>query len=193
MSNPITLVDAATPELLSIASQLKNPDALYKDMGRRASEDLRKHFRARDTSQPNKLGGRRTHFWLEVRNAVQQPVLSGDSIHIVINHPVIAGKVFGGIIRAKNASALTIPLHELAYGRRASTFEEETGKKLFRPKGKNVLMTDIGGEIVAIYALVKSVNMRPDPDALPSDQDLVANMIVTGYKHLARQVARGRT
>ncbi|CAN5546117.1 hypothetical protein BH09VER1_BH09VER1_24630 [soil metagenome] len=190
MNTKITLTDRAIPELRRIAEQLLNPEALYKDVGRRAANDLRKHYAALDAGQPNALGGNRTHFWNEVRDSVQQPQLEGDGVSIAITHPVIAAKIYGAIITAKNASALTIPINQLAYGRRASVFEDETGKKLFRPKGKNVLMAEIGGKAVPIYALVKQVYMHPDIEALPLEAEFDANIIATGKAHLARMLAR---
>lgn len=190
ISANVTLTNRTTPELARIAAMLKNPVALYKDVGRRAANDLRKHYRELDATRANRLGGKRTHFWLEVRDSVQQPVTASDGVSIAITHPVIAGKVYGAIITPKNASALTIPLHQLAHGRRASVFEDETGKKLFRPKGKNVLMADIGGTVVPIYALVKRVRMRADAEALPDEDDFVANIVATSQAHLARMLAR---
>jgi hypothetical protein len=191
ISANVTLTNRRLPfELARIAAQLKNPVALYKDVGRRAANDLRKHYADRDATSSNRLGGRRTHFWLEVRDAVQQPVADAGGVSIVIGHPAIAAKVHGAVIRPQNAAALTIPLHQLAHGRRASVFEDETGHKLFRPKGKNVLMADIDGTVVPIYALVKRVNMRPDPEALPDDNDFANAILNTATKHLARMLAR---
>lgn len=190
ISANVTLADRATPELARIAAQLKNPVALYKDVGRRIANDLRKHYRRLDATRSNRRRRQRTHFWLEVRDAVQQPVTDSTGVSIAIAHPVIAAKVFGAIITPKFRRSLTIPVHKLAHGRRAAVFEDETGKKLFRPKGKNVLMAEIGGKAVSIYVLAKSATIRPDPHALPDKDDLVANILATGRAHLARMLAR---
>jgi hypothetical protein len=188
-SATVTLTDRATPELRRIAAQLKNPAALYKDVGRRAANELKRHYRDLDARRPNRLGAPRTHYWLEIRDAVQQPELVGNGVVVAINHSTIAGKVFGAVVTPKNARALTIPLHALAHGRRASTFEDETGKKLFRPKGKRVLMAEIGGKPVAIYALAKRVTLRPDPEALPEEGPFADALVATARAHLARRIA----
>jgi hypothetical protein len=191
ISASIQVADAVTPELQRLAMQLANPVALYKDVGRRVANDLKKHFRQHDSDTPNKLGGARTHFWLEIRDAVQQPVATGTGVEIAINDARFAGKVYGAHIVPREAGALTIPINQLAYGRRASVFESETGHKLFRPKGHNVLMAEIGGEEVPIYALVQAVDVPADPQALPATAVLVDAILDTGRKHLARMLARG--
>jgi hypothetical protein len=53
----IRIADSATPELRRIAQQLKNPVALYKDVGNSVADPLRDHCIAND-STPNKRGGR---------------------------------------------------------------------------------------------------------------------------------------
>lgn len=190
ISSNVTLTDRATPELRRIAQQLKNPQALYKDVGRRAANDLRKHFREMDAKQPNALGGTRTHFWLEVRDGVQQPQADSSGVTLLVVHPVIAAKVFGAVVTPKHAQSLTIPLHELAHGRRASVFEQETGKKLFHPKGTRVLMANLGDKPVSIYALAKRVNLRSEPEALPEEKQFTEAIVATGRAHLARMFAR---
>jgi len=191
VSANVVITGRAAPELRRIAQQIKNPQALYKDVGRRAANDLRKHYAAMDKKHPNELKGTRTHFWLDVRDAVQQPQLEDTGVSIVINHAVIAAKVWGAVITPKNAQALTIPVHALAHGRRASVFEEETGKKLFHPKGTRVLMAEFDGRAVPIYALAKRVTLPPDPEALPEEKQFTANIIATAEAHLARMRARG--
>lgn len=190
ISGSLSISGGADAALQRIALQLANPVALYKDVGRRVANDLKKHFRQHDADSPNKLGGERTHFWLEIRDAVQQPVATGSGVEIAINDSRFAAKVYGAHIVPREAGALTIPINQLAYGRRASVFEEETGHKLFRPKGHNVLMAEIGGEEVPIYALVSAVDMPPDPQALPSTAVLIDAILDTGTKHLARMLAR---
>jgi hypothetical protein len=51
-------------------------------------------------------------------------------------------------------------------------------------------MAEIGGTPVAIYALLKRVELPEDPDALPDEDTFEANMIDTTTKHLARMLAR---
>jgi hypothetical protein len=185
ISNPVSA------RLREIAAQLQNPVALYKDAGRRVANDLRTHFRKREADSPNKLGGRRTHFWSDVREATQNPEINASGATVTIAHLAFAQKLYGGTITAKNGGALTIPIHQLAHGRRVSVFEEETGKKVFQPKGARVLMADFDGQAIAVYALATSITQRADPRALPPLDELSRGVQETGEKHLARMLARG--
>lgn len=193
ISADVQFQDLATPELRRIADQLKRPEALYKDVGRRAANDLRKHYAARESANPNKMGGRRTHFWLDVRDSVQQPALVSGGVDIVIAHPAIAAKIYGATVRPRNASALTIPINALAYGRRASVFESETGHELFArtsKKGNRILFAEINEELTPIYLLAKSARIPKDAQALPDSGPFVAGIVATAKKHFARQIAR---
>ena len=190
--------DVATSRLREIAAQLGNPVALYKDARRRLANDLRKHFAQLDASQTNRLGGKRTHFWLDVRPATLNPEFdaSGQGVSVTIAHLAFAQKLYGGTIVAKNAKALTIPLHPLAHGRRASVFEEETGHKLFRGKSKKpniarLLFAEIDGNLIPIYALATTLTEDADPRAPPPIADLRAGAVESAEKHLARLLARG--
>lgn len=79
-------------------------------------------------------------------------------------------KVRGGMITPKRVSYLTIPLIPEARGRRARDYEIFARLKLFRPKGKDVLMEKTpNGGVRGVYALLKSVTQRPWPDAIPPD------------------------
>lgn len=68
-------------------------------------------------------------------------------------------KEFGGPIQAKNKAALTIPIHRMAYGQKASELEM-SGIKLFRPGSpgmkKNLLVTTDGdGNLIPVFALCR--------------------------------------
>jgi len=186
----VSIAQSALPSLRRIAEQVKNPVALYKSVGRRAAEMLRKHYAGLDATRANSLGGNRTHFWLEVRDAVQQPEPIPGGVSIVIGHPVISGKIYGAIVTPQEKEALSIPIHALAHGRRPSVFEEENNTKLFRPKGKRILMAEIGGEVVPIYALAKRVNLAPDPEALPDKDAFVEGIVKTAESYYKRDQAR---
>lgn len=83
------------PPLLRLSDGVKRPD-VRKVMGRALTILLRKHFTKLDRTRKNKLGGRRTHFWGQVRRSVQQPTLiGGDGLRVDINHVGIALQYFG--------------------------------------------------------------------------------------------------
>lgn len=157
-----------------LIAKAQNPSAMLKVCGRELANQLKSHFRNKDRNEPNKLSPRRSHFWLAVSRTVGNPQMEGlNSITVTIAHPAFAQKVFGGVIRAKSAGALTIPVEERAYGRTAATFEQETGLKLFLlrvGKGafqKAVLAAKESGGLVVEYVLKQSVSQDRDPDALP--------------------------
>lgn len=188
ISAKLTVTDLIQPRLNQIIAEVKSPEALYKDCGRRLNNELRSWFARREGEDAPKHGERSTHFWNDIRNSVQNPVTDPRGVTVEILDPRFPQKVFGGTITAKNVDALTVPISPLAHGRRASVFEAETGYQLFRPKGHNVLDAVIGGQAVSIYALVKSVTQAADPRALPPDAVLQEAIMDTAEKHLARQV-----
>ena len=94
------------------------------------------------------------------------------------------GRVFRALhVRPVRARSLTIPVHALGYGRRAS--EVAAAHPLFRPKGKDYLMADIDGEATVIYLLRRAVTVPQDRTLLPSDADL-DRAAKQGYKEAIR-------
>ena len=74
-------------------------------------------------------------------------------------------------IRPKRARALTIPIHQRAYGKKVEDF-----KGLFKPKGKNILAVNEGGQLTAMFALAQSAFQRRDPYLLPTDDHLASGI-----------------
>ena len=78
------------PPLLRLSDGVKRPD-VRRVMGRAIAGVLRRHFTKLDEERPNALGGKRTHFYGQVRRSVQQPeLLGGDGVKVAINHVGIA-------------------------------------------------------------------------------------------------------
>lgn len=176
----------------NILAQARRPAGIMAAAGRAGANLLKKHFRIRDR-EPNKLGGPRTHFWAAVGQSVQAPVVSdsGATVTISINHPAFAQKVFGGEIRAKRASLLTIPVTPESYGRTAATFEKETGLKLiFLRQGNNAILASRaeGQGLTVQYVLVPSVHQEADPNALPPEKDIEEAVVSAADKALQRQL-----
>lgn len=79
-----------------------------------------------------------------------------------------AGRAFHDVlIRPVRARALTIPMHQRAYGKKASDIEG-----LFKPKGKNILAVNENGRLVAMFALAQSAFQRQDRFLMPTDDHL---------------------
>jgi len=114
------------PPLLRLADGVKRPE-VRRVMGRGVATRLRKHFSELDSKRANRLGGKRTHFYGEVRKSVQNPLVEApDGVMVAINHVGIAQRYFGGVIEAKPGSKLTIPVHPEAHGKRAREFNDLT-------------------------------------------------------------------
>ncbi len=197
----IILNDKVTTEGLgSIADQVRNPIAMLKVVGRRGANELKSHFRDRN-STPNKLGGRRTNFWRQISDSVNSPVLEGSTrVRISITDPRFVQKVFGGTIKPKNAKALTIPVDPLAYGRTVAVFQQTTGIQLFllRKTGggfSNLLagFPNKSAHFVVYYVLVKEVHQDKDPEALPKEGEFGAALLDEAQQYLDRKVIRGRS
>jgi len=185
--------EALERSLETIANQVQRPAALLKAVGHRGVNELKAHFRSRDTI-PNKLGGRRTRFWRQVEKQTQSPVLVGDrTVTISINHPAIAQKVFGGRITPKQANWLTIPVDPEAHGRPVAVFQQETGIKLFRLRKKGGGLSNLlaglesGKRLKVFYVLSKGVDQERDPEALPPEDKFVDALVAEASSYYQRE------
>jgi len=181
-----------------LLAKLQRPAALLAVLGRDANNQLKTHFRHKDRTEPNKLGGNRQHFWRAVTDSVHAPRVSakGDTVLIAITHPAIAQKVFGGLIRPKRVKYLTIPVSPEAYGRTARTFEAEEGVKLValrvgKGAGRTLVLASLrGGGIQVEYLLRSSVKQAPDADALPDIGAMSAALLRRAEHYVARILAQ---
>ena len=83
-----------------------------------------------------------------------------------------AGKAYHDvIIRPVRAKMLTIPMHQSAYGKKVSDFND-----LFKPKGKNILARNVNGQLVAMFALAKSAFQKKDSSLMPTDENLASGI-----------------
>lgn len=169
----VTITDTARPELNRLTKKAANPIPGLNIAARGVANLVRASLRQKDKTA-NRLGGKRTYFWGALANMVQAPKQTGpNSVVVAISSPSLDPRRFGKepyTLSAKRAAALTIPIHPDAHGRRASVLENELGIKLFRVK--DVLMGNVGGKLVAFYALKKSVQLKPERDALPADETI---------------------
>lgn len=167
-------------------------------VGREAANRIKDHYQIKDATEPNQLGGKREHFWLQVMKSVNNPIVQstpdGATIRVAVSDPRIAQKVFGGTIAAKQAKALTIPVAPEAYGRTASTFEAEVGPlvlvvvggKKNNPFARAVLALAQNGHLTAEYLLTPSVTQAPDPTALPDRSTLTEQLLVAAQSAVDR-------
>lgn len=182
MAFQITIDPAPTLAALNAARQNAiRPAAGMAVAGRAVQNALRQHFREKDASEPNRLGGTRTHFWLEVaRSITQTPAPQG--VTVAITDPRAAQKLKGGTIKPKRGRYLTIPIDPLAHGRRASVLAQQFGWKLF--KRGMCLAANTGGGIRNLYALKTSVTQKPWPGTLP-DVTVLQNAVTRALRQMA--------
>lgn len=188
----------------SLIQRTKNPKGLLLACGRQLTVDLKKHFRNKDATQPNRIGGKRTHYWNQVASSVNQPEIeSPTKISVTISDPTFAQKVFGGTITAKRRQYLTIPLTAEAYGHTAGDFVGafilRTAKGAYIVKhGETITGTGkvstakvgeyrIRANLNFLFKLVRSVDQARDPDALPPQTLLEQSVAARGQAFLSNE------
>lgn len=102
-------------------------------------------------------------------------VTQGDSLGVIgttnVNIPGAGRAYHDVVIKPVHARVLTIPIHQSAFGKKASDFPD-----LFKPKGKNILARNVNGELVAMFALAKSAFQKKDSSLMPPDEHLAGGI-----------------
>lgn len=83
-----------------------------------------------------------------------------------------ADRAYHDVVIRPNGRYLTIPIHRGAVDESAKDMPD-----LFKPKGKDILVEKAqGGELTAVFALVKQVVQKKDPSLLPSDDNFASEI-----------------
>lgn len=202
LSLDIEFKDDATGRLQKMVTATQDPTSIMTVAARAIANFLKSYHRdfiPKWKGARYMEGERSGQFGQEVVDGWQAPSVSGNQATVSNIFPLLSHKVTGGTIHAKRGRMLTIPLIPEAKGLTAAAYSLETGLSLFIPRGKNVLATRKGSEgyflgkrggikkkqmvggknpsvrkmpIVAVYALVPSVEQEPWPGAMPSDIEL---------------------
>ena len=85
-------------------------------------------------------------------------------------------------IKPRFRKALTIPMHRSSYGKRAGEFNDLFLLK--KKNGKAFLAHTVGGKLVFMYYLAKSVFQKRDERLMPSDQTLADNLTSRIFAYL---------
>jgi hypothetical protein len=183
--------------LAQIAGVVERPRAMLAASAGNVARRLRRHFAERDR-EGNKLGGRRTHFWAEIRNQTEVGAITDQDATVIIGSDKFAQKLHGGTLRAKRPwpgsglLLLTIPVDPRAYGRRASVTAREEGLKLFfvGSQAGGIIATRAQGSksIEVLYACKPQVIQAPDPKALPPGDELEQAAIEGAEDHLRAEI-----
>lgn len=116
------------PGLAPLRKRIANPKGLLSVAGRSGRNVVQKHLREKNRTSPNRMGGRRTHFYAKAADAVNFRLLNDHEVTVSINAVGIAlrfhgtGGLPGGRLRPINGRYLTIPATPEAHGRRAREF-----------------------------------------------------------------------
>lgn len=181
--------DPAAPARVAAAIA---PERIRPVIGRAASNVFVAHYRMLNRTRPNKLGGKRTNYFLGAARGTSYEVVP-DGVLISTNQIGIRQRYYGGTIRPKKAKYLTIPVHPMAHGKRAGEF------------GKLDLIRGRGGKPIALalpaqgkrgfgtilYRLVQQVNQKPDPSILPTAEQLGAGITPAVDSTVQRAWRRG--
>lgn len=142
-----------------------------------------------DSSRPNAVGGRRTHFYAQAARGITYDV-TPDGAEVAIHQEGIAQRFYGGKIEPVNSKYLTIPVDPEAYGRRAGEFDNLT-VQWGRSKGgkaRPMFLTETPedkktkGRIM--YYLAESVEQDPDPTVLPDDDLVMQSAVASISRYL---------
>lgn len=146
---------------------------------------VKRHLRTINSERPNKLGGKRTNFYSEARQATHMFSDAREGI-VAISKTGFAQRRYGGVITAVNRKYRTIPIAREAHGARASDFP---GAFVANIKGKGYIATKAGKDspLHLLFALVKSVTQEADPTVLP-DNDAIVRRATSAVSSLIRKI-----
>ena len=135
-----------------------------------AVSDLTRDHLYRKDREPNRLGGRKTHYYRAAGDSVNHE-LTGRGVAVNVSQVGIRQRLEGGVITPKNARALTIPINARAHGKRAREFSDTfilDRSKTGDPETVGIIMQDLGnGQLDPLYVLRTRAEQAPDPDVLP--------------------------
>lgn len=182
MSLVIARIDGDTENRIeSIRRQLTRPRRLFIDIGARISRLLQDHFTKRNRTG-NKLGGKRTNFWAELRSATRSKADDAKA-EVTVAHPAILQKLYGGTIRKRDRK-LAIPATAEAYS--ARTPRAMSGLRVI-PFPNVTALVDANERVQ--FWLKDSITQLKDPDTLPKEKEMVKT-VDQGLKKFAERLGR---
>ena len=193
----VQVSDGASPLLRQVIGSLTGAEAaeLNEIGGRAAAQAAAAYHRAYDQGGGwRRGGGSWSRFGGDVTAGWHFRTADGAGAMIANDADHYGHKVRGGTIRAKRVRFLTIPMVPEAKGLRVETYIQNTGRKLFRIRGKKALFeqTEAGGKrgVRAVYALVQQVTQGPWLGALPPEEELSQAFSKAWRDELADRIER---
>jgi len=171
----VTIEDYATPALARATAFLQS-DQVKQIVGRMAVNAFGTNY-DRLNQTPNALGGVRTNYWNDAKNATSF-VIEGDTVTIVTAHVGAALHYYGGTVLPKKGKYLTIPAVPEAHGKLASDFPElivligKGGRPYALGTADRIGFGTTGGRAAAhrvIFWLVEKATIGADASVVPSE------------------------
>lgn len=159
-------------QFLELIGDLPESKPVRNLIGVDVADLTRDHLYAKD-KQPNRLGGKKTHYYRAAGDSVNHE-LSSRGVSVNVDQIGIRQRFEGGVITPKNAKALTVPVSARAHGKRAREFSDTfilDKSKSGDPDTVGVIVQDLGdGKLDALYVLRTRVEQSPDPTVLPQER-----------------------
>lgn len=172
------------------------PAGLHEAIAKAAADKVREHLKARDSSHPNVMGGKRSHFYWHAAESVQGEATVEGAV-VTINHLGLRQRWLGGDIFPINAKYLAIPARAESYGVSPRDFPGELKFIMFRSGAMALVKADPvvheesideSGNVsvrsrrkrtrskttgLVEYWLKDHVYQSPDPTVLPSPEEML--------------------
>jgi hypothetical protein len=208
MTISISITGPVQERLQAFSDDLQG-EGSKKAIGGGISLLIKAHLGGLDSSRPNKIGGKRTHFYYAAaKNISYESTHDGALVHI--HQKGIALHYYGGVIKPTGGRKfLTIPVDPESYGRRAGEFNNleiawgRTGGGKPRPIGlvtkndydqktrgkgkKSASKGVIPGKWM--YALVLSATIPEDKSVIPSDDLMQAAVLSSLTRYITAKMA----
>jgi len=195
MSTTVKIINSPLPVLGPLDAALRSGQ-LYEEIGRNTVKLIRDNFYS---LPPNERGFPTTHFWHRAAEATQYEA-GQDAVRISVNQIGVRQRLLGGDIDPVRAKFLTIPAIAETYGHRAADFgnlkivrgpfQMYTGRLVSLAlvpadwaRDKSTLFSSAG----VYFWLVRHVSQDPNPDVLPSDDDILDAALSAVDRFLANQ------
>lgn len=176
--------DTARPALRQMLKDVRSRGFFMK-LAMRLVVTLQAHFAAKET-RPNKQGWPKSHFWSEIRSRTLIRSVNDEGATVAIADDRFNTHYFGATIVPRTRKYLAIPQRPEAKGVYPGS-GEIPGLFVLRAKSGSLwLAKREGNELGFFYLLKKSVRIPQDPDVLPSDAKIEAELVKEAEKWLPK-------
>jgi len=180
MKVELIITDEAAPVLRSLLANLDDPTLVHRAMAGRCErlfrDYLRKISKTRHRTAEN-LGAKPTRI---LEKAAESPEGHGDraGASITLAPGFLFARAFGEvtILPTNGKKYLTIPVHPLAYGRRAREFSDLVFLRVGPFHTPILARRAANGNLITYYVLVPGVRQKQDRTLLPRDEAILDEM-----------------